>query len=350
MRTRLGSKLQRAEQNGPPRSGHRPRLSRTGSLTSIAGSPSQPLKAPAAAAPSSSRMSRIGSDTTGRNLMSFDHELPLAHSNPTSAITSPLFNLTFDQSSTGLAPPPSSSASAFSFPPNSKTPKRANASTSGLGSAFSSPSLGAYPTPTSQHKKKAKFTHHSPSNSLELKQGASKAPPPALALQAPFESPFGGVGLGLGGAFESSPKKKSSPSSLTGGRLGASTSFYLAGEDSAMSNASLSSLDSAGGASDFFPTMRASSSMSSFASTPGALAVEHETTLKQGTPSPMSSTFDLNDLSLDALEGESSEGEMAMEQDESKGKGTEEPVDYWAAGKEAQELREQLGTWDWSRQ
>jgi hypothetical protein len=74
-----------------------------------------------------------------------------------------------------------------------------------------------------------------------------------------------------------------------------------------------------------------------------------EAAFKCGTPSPMSSTFNLNDLSLGGLESEEDgEGEMKVD-----GKATAvrtEPEDYWQAGKEAQELREKLGGWGWERE
>ncbi|ORY69134.1 hypothetical protein BCR35DRAFT_326432 [Leucosporidium creatinivorum] len=387
---RLGSRLQRAEQSGPPRSGHRPRMSRTGSLTSIAGSPSQPLKAPSTAGPpSSSRMSRIGSDTTGRNpfMSAFDQPPPPhAQSNPTSSVNSPLFNLTFD------APPAlgSTNESTFSFPSKTPNPKRSNSTFlspspshsstfpalgAGLGSAFNSPLLGAYPTPTSQQKKKAKFTHHSPNNSLELKKGA----PPKLKLEGAFEEP--GVGLGLGGAF--SPviptASTSTSTSHAGGRLGASASFFLADSEpehdeptaptmSASSSASsLSSLSSTASSdsTSFFPSTRrdrlpTSSSFGSYSSSPPPSSDKlglglglgfGEAGFKCGTPSPMSSTFDLNELSLEGLEESEEEGdsEARMKVDGKKTK-REEPEDYWQAGKEAQELRESLSGWGWGRQ
>lgn len=282
-------------------------------------------------------MSRINSDTTGRNpfMDNFDQEIPPMPKSARPALDSPLFGLTFDKS----AP-----SATFSFPP-SKTPKRANPA---LGSAFSSPALDCYPTPATSHKKKAKFTHHSPNNSLDL-----KGPPlPPITLDRPFESPleptFGGsIGLGLGGAFSSSPKKPS----RAGGSLGASNSFYLAGEDDVMSNGSISSLDSAtsSASSAFFPTTRrgrltTSSSCGSFASDSDTLTVQPQDDLKHGSPSPMSSTFDLNELSLEALESE----EMITESKSPQMSGG--PQDYWQAGHAVQQLRESLGGYGWTRE
>lgn len=322
-------------------------------------------------------------------MASFDQH---AQSNPTSSANSPLFGLTFD------APPSLGAAhdSTFSFPSSKPpNPKRSNSTFlspspshssafptafgAGLGSAFNSPLLGAYPTPTSQQKKKAKFTHHSPNNSLEMKKGA----PPPLKLEGAFEEP--GVGLGLGGAFSPvvpalAPAASTSTLSRTGGRLGASASFFLGDSEpdqeepehaapsmsTSSSASSLSSLSSTASSdsTDFFASSRrdrlpTSSSFGSYTSSPpppsrstdklglGLGLGFGEAGFKCGTPSPMSSTFDLNDLSLEGLAESEEEGEMKV--DGTARAAREEPADYWQAGKEAEELREKLGGWGWGR-
>lgn len=320
-------------------------------------------------------------------MASFDKHTPHASNNAVSA--NPLFSLSFDA-------PPSLSASndsTFSFPSKTPNPKRTSSTFlspspshssafpaalgAGLGSAFNSPSLGAYPTPTSQQKKKAKFTHHSPNNSLEMKKGA----PPKLRLEGAFEEP--GVGLGLGGAFSPVVPASAPPTSaaFTGGRLGASASFFLADSEqeqeepehnapsmsTSSSASSLSSLSSTTSAdsTNFFASSRrdrlpTSSSFGSYTSSPppapsgdklglGLGLGFGEAGFKCGTPSPMSSTFDLNDLSLEGLEESEEDGEGEMKIDGKGRTAREEPADYWQAGREAQELREKLGGWGWDR-
>jgi hypothetical protein len=249
----------------------------------------------------------VASDSTGHNGSSdYEYDLPSVSKSSSPGASSSLFDLTFGDSTSAT------------------TPKRPNGAER-LGSAFHSPVLGAYPSPVSM--KKAKF-RHSPTPSVGLDLGSS------------FGSPFGGA---LGGEG-SNPMASSS----RGGRLGASANFYLAGQDHAMSNTSIASYDSDTSLSttattdysssqqstSFFTYTRhhlrpSSSSLSSFSS------VESTDTVGMacGTPSPLSSTFDLNELSLEELEEEH---------------GKEGANDYRQAGVNAQELRNQLKVYGWA--
>ncbi|SCV74997.1 BQ2448_8026 [Microbotryum intermedium] len=329
---RLGSKLRRAEQAGPPLSASatnsyasRPRAFRTASLSSIAGSPTQPAKAPMRRRPPESpikapRMQRIGSDSTGLHHAEFAH-LPspgapttgMLWSEPSSATSSSIFDLSFG---------------AYASP--AATPKRG----SELGSAFMSPEAGAaYPSPVSQ--KRAKH-HHS-----ALKGATS------IGLASPFETSFPTGIQNLAPAFGAVPPSaptivRPGPSPTkrrTGGRLCMSPSWadhVSAPPTSSSTNESINASSLAVGAALDSQRLHPSSCLNSL--DVGARRRSPSPFDMNGTPSPLSSTFDLNDLSLDAL-------------DEFKNGGTNifvasNRTSYFEPRNHSQSLNEKLRDWD----
>ncbi|SGZ31861.1 BQ5605_C042g12022 [Microbotryum silenes-dioicae] len=294
---RLGSKLRRAEQAGPPLSASatnsytsRPRAFRTASLSSIAGSPTQPPKAPMRPRPPGSpikapRMQRIGSDSTGLHHAEFAH-LPspgtstsgMLWSEPSSSSSNSIFDLSFG---------------AYASPV--VTPKRG----SELGSAFMSPAAGAaYPSPVSQ--KRAKHHH------LALQDA------PSLSLASPFETSFPTGVQNLAPAFGSAPPSaprivRPGPSPIkrrTGGRLGMSQSWadHLSAPPTSSSSPDDPTTASAFGFGAALDAQRLHPSSCLNSLDAPAHSRSPSPFDMNGTPSPLSSTFDLNDLSLEALD------------------------------------------------
>ncbi|KAM0750779.1 hypothetical protein T439DRAFT_356521 [Meredithblackwellia eburnea MCA 4105] len=216
---RLGSKLHRAEQGPPPSaSSHHPynnnsrpgRLVRTNSLSSIAGSPTQPpakatrpsLAPPSSAAASSSRMLRVASEGTPKMMggssqagLMFNFtptplsSIPAPSATSGGGLLSPMLS-TVGAGPSNTIPPPSSSSR------NSRnvlglgldiTPTKGVAS--GLKSAFHSPVVGAYPSPESLKKKRTKKSHSLPFPST----------PPVLS-SAQLNSSPGGMDVDVDGS------------------------------------------------------------------------------------------------------------------------------------------------------
>ncbi|KAM0786656.1 hypothetical protein ACM66B_002105 [Microbotryomycetes sp. NB124-2] len=294
---KLGSRLQRADLGPPPvmarthSSGPRPRVDRTMSLSTIVGSPSQPAKQPA-----STSMCRTSSESTHYQALSFGDEL-VSRMSETGLL---------DSSPSSPGPSLEASPDVPALEMIKRQPKTAKRDLSGLGSAFVSPALGTYPTPDSQErKKKAKFTHHSPTNSLDLGR-----PPMTLAS---------GIELQMEHKM-----------TAAGASLGASASFYMTPSDS---NGSISSVDTVDSSASFFPGGKHArfGSLSSIASGDAG-----EDDFKP--PSPSAAAFELKRLSL---ESDQSHAQTAP--------AVQEPQDYFSAGREAQELREKFGSFTWQR-
>ncbi|GAA5895850.1 uncharacterized protein JCM6883_001637 [Sporobolomyces salmoneus] len=350
----------------PSRQFNRIRMQRTNSLSTIAGSPSQPLKEkpspakiPTPAPASSHRMMRLGSES---------NVLPTASAAPMARTLSANQGKGFEgfqrpsHHSPVPPPPPSSSSdtqatsSYTSITPKKKpsplvlgegfsnleTPLNLHSkrppptSSSGLGSAFNSPVVGVYPTPESLRKdgdkrkswKKAKLEDDSESEdkmALDHQQPGTK--PTTFVTQAQaFALPSQTDSVD---ALEFSIKRRLRPS------LSSSSSF---------SNASTSSsIDST--SDDVLPVPRvvltpSLSPTSDFSSSSRAAREE------PGTPSPLSSTFDLNDLKLENIRDDSTTEE---EQEEKTGLGFGF-LDraYVEAGNEAKSLRERYGDFAWA--
>lgn len=306
---RLGSKLHRAEESGPPPSSSSShpyaqtsrggRLHRATSLSSIAGSPSRPCPS---ARTTSSRMARVASDHTSGpqrprgGPLDFDFDSD-------SSTSSDLYSHSFTTLSTSASSTSSAASSLFGL--SFDTPIKASAS--GLGSAFDLPLLGgSYPSPVSTRKLKEKSL---------------------------LEGPGLGGAFGDEGGSSFGGMKTSSPVVVVprgGGRrgFGGGASFYLGDEDDTMSTDSFASDTS------LATTMTDYSSQPSSASSFFRFHNSSEGNMSLSTPSPMSSTFDLNDLSLEGLEEERNrEG------------GVEEG--YLKAGMEGGPSREWVGGWGW---
>lgn len=439
--------------------GARSRVQRTNSLQSIAGSPSQPktvaAKRPVVASTAATasldvpmstglkRMTRVGSESsvlsapTLARTLSFDP-------NKRAVARPPLGT---SSKSDPVAPPPSSAADSLSTPPPSaakkphgsffdflnSSPTRpkaqptpstsprkaknpnlhldANAGASfglclkrpqgGLASAFHSPVVGVYPSPTSASPKKKK-----------VKTAAVKALPVAprqpAFLAPPRDDPFAaglglGLGLGLGGlelgssgsageegAFSSGGEESGmmdvdSVFSSSGGRtnratLGASASYTLLDPPALPSSSSGFSSRRASQPPKLTltPSLSPSSSSSSLSSaavlsprcdddfldTSSCSATRTDagtgTDSFPSTPSPLSPAFDLNDLNLETLsspamvmgQGQYTASPMSGLQMEGEGGGGGKefsflPKEYVAAGREAQALRDAFNGFSW---
>lgn len=335
----------------------RVRMQRTNSLSTIAGSPSQPkkespVKPPKPAPASSHMMMRLGSES---NVLPSTSAAPMSR---TFSANSGKGFQGFERSSRHAAvpPPPSTSTSlgpsqtTSSFP--SITPKKKPAPlsfgeqtplnlgskrppSSGLGSAFNSPLLlGAYPTPDSLQKdgkkrnswKKAKIESDEDKMAIE---GADDQHEPIFVNQAHgFSLPSQ---PSADEALEFSIKRRSRPS--------------LSSKSSTLSTASTSS--SVDSHAEFpqppklvlTPSLSPSSSFSSLTHEPA-------------TPSPLSATFNLNDLKLEALSNspEASDEEESEEDRNQKtglGFGFLDKA-YVDAGNEARALRNQYGDFAWA--
>ncbi|GAA5942786.1 hypothetical protein JCM1841_000982 [Sporobolomyces salmonicolor] len=391
---RLGSMLRQPSSEGFPstapssstpshpyaHSGHS-RLQRTNSLESIAGSPSQPessrkstaastlKKAPA----SSQRMMRFAS---GSNVLPSTTAPPLSRAlsfagrpgRRRAAPSEPVALAT--PAAIPAAPLPSSvtpkkeSAPIFSLGPDFAlltTPLNASSKrppTSGLGSAFNSPVVGAYPTPESLQKggraKKGKVA-----KKAKLDDGAHDLKMEQQPLRAGFVNEPKAFALPTKAAFEGDVvDAKNRPA------LGVSSSFGFL-ESSAISSPRRGSDGIAAPSSSFSsvlirpPKLILTPSLSPSSSFDSLPAEE------PGTPSPLSAAFDLNDLKLESLSpadiaaGESEDecmpvgsGDDEQHQDQQKsglGFGFLD-AEYVQAGNEAKALRDQLSTWDWNRQ
>lgn len=336
------------------------RMQRTNSLSTIAGSPSQPkkespVKAPKPAPASSHMMMRLGSES---NVLPSASAAPMSR---TFSANSGKGFQGFERSSRHAAvpPPPATSTSLgpsqanSSFTPTTITPKKKPAPlsfgdqtplnlgskrppSSGLGSAFNSPLLlGAYPTPDSLQKdgkkkrnswKKAKI--ESDEDKMTIEGGDEQSEPIFINQAHGFSLPSQ---PSADEALEFSIKRRSRPS--------------LSSKSSSLSTASTSS--SLESHIDFpqppklilTPSLSPSSSFSSLTHEPA-------------TPSPLSATFNLNDLKLEALlnspeasdEDESEEDKL---QKTGLGFGFLDQA-YVEAGNEARALRSQFGEFAWA--
>lgn len=395
------------------------RMQRTNSLQSIAGSPSQPAKprrkaaaadtldatllsVPTTSAPAalSTRMARTGSESSvlpARPLarhLSFSQSQPLE--NPTLGGGSPVKKAWAP--STGLLTPPASSkkrSQAFTFaspPPKNplgltldpaSTALKRDGGAAGLASAFTSPVVGAFPSPASASpkKKKAKVTTAAP----------VRAPSFGDASAASSQHSGLGLGLAIGGlnalsaeadssmfgdrseddspfaaakrvpAPAPTPKEERMRSPSFEGPMGTFTLL-----DPSASPTSLASrrnsppkLTLTPSLSPTFPPSSASSSasMSTFASASSlATVASSSSSACSGAASPLSPLFDLNALKLESLSSspaESVAGISDVDSDEDFGCDGGSNVflnpEYIRAGHEAYALRERLGAFAWGQ-
>ncbi|GAA6059740.1 hypothetical protein JCM10212_001948 [Sporobolomyces blumeae] len=352
----------------PSRQFNRFRMQRTNSLSTIAGSPSQPKKAvdpnllnPTPAPPSSHRMMRLGSDssvTPVSTAPSMSRALSCTGRPRYPAVPPP-------PTGSGLAPSHAASALPSSITPKKKpaplsfgegfsnlhTPlnlsSKRGPSSSGLGSAFNSPVVGAYPTPNSLPRdgskrkswKKAKIDSSSASSGEEDKAmtgpGDDASQPPHFVNQAhAFALPTHPL---ADEALEFSARRRSRPSLSA-----SSSSTTLCSTDSSMSDAPPPKLV-------LTPSLSPCSSFSSIPNEPA-------------TPSPLSATFNLNDLKLETLSAD-----LAMQRDGADSDDADSDNErtgrragktglgfgfldraYVEAGHEAQALRERFGEFAWA--
>ncbi|GAA5849028.1 hypothetical protein JCM8547_006415 [Rhodosporidiobolus lusitaniae] len=416
--------------------GNRARVQRTNSLRSIAGSPSQPMKrsvsssspkknleVPNSGSNNLKRMTRIGSESSVlpapslSRTLSFDPKSRSATRPPlgSSSCSDPLSG--FSAGAAFLATPPSSAkkpsssdffanlsashstpppAPSFSTTLGSGSPRKsANLSLTidaalsqqtlkrpqgGLASAFHSPVVGAYPSPSSVSPKKKK-AKRAPSSPTKEKKPAFLAPPKA---QDPLAAGLGlGLGFGLGGldledhhlseddsGMElKNPFFSSSSSASNRATLGASSSFTLLDGPSpcTVSTESFSGRrDSQPPKLVLTPSLSPSSSSSSLSSfdrilsPPGGAddlpSSRPSKVIEPGTSSPLSPAFDLNALKLSSLSSSSpsheheismSPGAMDLEEMGEGEAGFLNP-EYVRAGREAKALRDQFGAFSWA--
>ncbi|GAA5879678.1 hypothetical protein JCM16303_004129 [Sporobolomyces ruberrimus] len=366
---RLGSMLRQPSNDsfGPkvPTTAHpsrqftRMKIQRTNSLSTIAGSPSQPkkekdspVKAPTPAPASSHRMMRLGSDS---NVLPTSTAAPMAR---TLSCNSGKEFGGFQRPTQHAAVPPPPAMSSLGFPQasnsyTSTTPKRKPAPlklgegfsnlhtplnlnskrppTSGLGSAFNSPIVGAYPTPESLRKdgskrkswKKAKIDS-SDEDKMAI-ESASDSEQPTFVTQAhAFSLPSQ---PSADEALSFSIKRRSRPS------LSSSSSFSNASTSSSVDSST--ECQQAPPRVILTPSLSPSSSFSS---------ITHE----PATPSPLSATFNLNDLKLESLSHDiTNSDEEERQQQTGLGFGFLDRA-YVDAGNEAQALRKQYGDFAWA--
>ncbi|GAA6008766.1 uncharacterized protein JCM10292_004662 [Rhodotorula paludigena] len=430
------------------------RMQRTNSLQSIVGSPSQPVKprrkasatngvnntlltVPSASAPAnkpaaSLGMSRTGSESSvlpARPLarhLSFSGASDSATESsgeraPLGSTVSPTKKSGLAAPSLGLLTPPSSAASkkraqtAFVFASASPSASSRNplgltldpaaaaamshkrdGGAAGLASAFSSPVIGAYPSPTSASPQKRKKAKVAAAAAVTAAGGPSPVKQPSFGLAPPLEAQEPavqgaglGLGLGIGGlnaltadasGLSSSAENDKSPFLVrpplaqassssspmardrtpSGDGMSLSPTFTLL--DPSASPSSLASRRNSPPKISLTPSLSPSSSFtstasSSFASLCASSSVTSagSASSQPGTPSPLSPLFDLNALKLESLTPSPAESLASASSDESDfgcAGASHAMLDeaYVRAGHEAQMLRTQLGTWAWDRQ
>ncbi|BGP49326.1 hypothetical protein JCM10450v2_005214 [Rhodotorula kratochvilovae] len=382
------------------------RMQRTNSLQSIAGSPSQPAKprrkaaaaadevdttlltVPSSKPPASShRMARTGSESSvlparplSRHLSFTGGSTITAHPDERAPLGSSPVKKAYAPSAGLLTPPASSKkrSQAFTFasPPASKNPLgltldpastalKRDGGAAGLASAFTSPVVGAYPSPTSASpkKKKAKFV-----------TTPVRAPSfGAMKDAAAGESAGLGLGLGIGGMSALSAEASSSMFSsglednspflvrappgpadkeerMRSPSFDAPTGTFTL-LDPCTSPTSLANRRSSPPKLTLTPSLSPTSSMTSMSSFPS-------TSSSIGSvASPLSPLFDLNELKLESLAPSPAESIAGMSDDDDSdedfgcdgGSNAFLNPAYVRAGHEAQALRERLGAFAWSQ-
>ncbi|GAA5987185.1 hypothetical protein JCM10908_001852 [Rhodotorula pacifica] len=391
------------------------RMQRNNSLQSIAGSPSQPKRTRAQAVPepdklappqlsslrppSSQRMARTGSDSSVLPAPSLSRNLSFSgssggagsasSSSSRSTFTlgaSPLKKPTRKMLDNSLlTPPPSSSKKRpqpFSFLSSSSASSSAGSAptldfrnrlnltvdttrTTGdcaLGSAFSSPAVGVFPSPTSRSpKKKRAKTEASPVKAPSFGNGSG-----AQASSSLGDSAVGlGFGLALGPTFSTgaahmtdgptasraefeSPEESEQPMSPFARASASPTSRSFTLLDPSLSPTSLASRRNSPPKLVLTPSLSPTSSFpSTFSSLPD-------------TPSPLDATFDFRALKLESLAGSPVDvvpsGSAEEEDDDSDdsfgcdgGSNAFLAQEYIKAGNDAQLLRDRFGGWAWER-
>ncbi|BGP09159.1 hypothetical protein JCM10049v2_005018 [Rhodotorula toruloides] len=392
------------------------RMQRTNSLQAIAGSPSQPARkrptasipeparlAPSSAVPtykpnpaSSARMSRTGSESSVLPAPPLARHLSFSGSASSKKESSFSFSptkkgaSTINQGAGLLTPPPSLSKkrgagsigfSSFLSPtpaasgeknPLGLTLDAGAAKRPGLASAFNSPIVGTYPSPSSvsPRKKKAKIEQKTP-------------------VKAPSFAPGLGLGLGIGGMdgghesaltadsgsmrddedspFYVRPTTERPTDSLQQDVLSPLSthppSFTLL--DPSISGSSLAGRRNSPPKLVLTPSLSPSASptSSTYSAFPSASTSATSLMTLGKTPSPLDPTFDLNALKLESLNPspvssvcgmEEDEDEAIVDSDESDfgcdgGSNTILAAEYVKAGHEARLLRNRLGEWAWER-
>lgn len=315
---RLGSKLHRAEQGPPPSHGHpyanasRGRLNRANSLSSIAGSPTQPTKATpnststssrapnpsvgGSMARASSRMLRVASDHSAGHHSSSDY-FNFNKRSESSGSLHPMMALDLSDREV----PASRAASALLGLAFAEAPKQAKKASpaGGLASAFHSPAL-EYPSPVSLRKNKSSPRGATSSKKQRLDFGAADSSSSSggepseddLEMGTPSPSPSR---LGLD-AFPFPSTTLTTPSGRTVAPLDAARErFYLSGSDAASSTSS------------WTPSSYFSSASSDASASTLSLGFEEDEAMGGRTPSPASSTLDLNELNLGPREDDDDE-------------------------------------------
>ncbi|GAA6053411.1 hypothetical protein JCM3770_002313 [Rhodotorula araucariae] len=381
------------------------RMQRTNSLQSIAGSPSQPAKprrkgaaaaeqldnslltVPSSKAPASShRMARTGSESSVLPARPLSRHLSFSGSNvgasgERGALGSSPVKKAYAPSAGLLTPPASSKkrSQAFTFasPQSAKNPLgltldpastalKRDGGAAGLASAFTSPVVGAYPSPTSASPKKKK---------AKVVTTPVRAASSGAVKDTVVESAGLGLGLAIGGMsalsadasssmFSSSSEEDSpfmvraAPPAIEEARMrspsfdGATGTFTLL--DPCTSPTSLANRRNSPPKLTLTPSLSPTSSMASMSSFPSSTS----SVTSGSATSPLSPLFDLNTLKLESLAPSPAESVVGMsdnDDDSDEDFGCDggsnaflNPA-YVRAGHEAQALRERLGTFAWSQ-
>lgn len=384
-------------------------MQRNNSLQSIAGSPSQPKRSRAQVVPEpeklappqlsslkrpgSQRMARTGSDSSVLPAPTLSRNLSFSGTSSSSStgqsgveLGSSPHKKTARKGSDGLLTPPPSSKKRpqpFSFLSSPSTTSNARPASlefrnrlgltvdtnraekaTGLGSAFSSPAVGVFPSPTSQSPKKKKARTQTGAGASPVKSPVFPQPdaeqPPALADSA--------VGLGFGLPV---------PSLATTDVDGSAPSHRYADdvEDaSAYAGSPFSEQVSGSPSSRSFTLLDPSFSPTSLASrrnsppklvlTPSlspARSFQSSMASLPDTPSPLDATFDFRSLKLESLAGSPVESMPGVSLDAGDDDDSDDSFgcdggsnaflseEYIKAGNDAQLLREQFGGFAWDR-
>ncbi|GAA5877657.1 hypothetical protein JCM3774_005373 [Rhodotorula dairenensis] len=405
------------------------RMQRNNSLHSIAGSPSQPkrTRAQAAAVPEpdklappstqlsssalrpavSQRMARTASDSSVLPAPSLSRNLSFSgvssgHQGPSrggfTLGASPLKKPTRKMSDNSLlTPPPSLSSSSkkrpqpFSFLSSSAALSSSSAGPAGaldlrnrlnltvdttttyaatrdcaLGSAFSSPAVGVFPSPTSRSpkKKRAKTETASPVKAPSFGSNSGGGNDGAIGL---------GFGLGtLGSAFPTAAGSRMTDEDASPAAAAAAEGVESAQVEPPMSPFARAS---ASPTARSFTLLNPSLSPTSLASrrnsppklvlTPSLSPSSTFASSLPDTPSPLDTTFDFRALKLESLAGSPIDGVPGsgggggsddMEEDDSDdsfgcdgGSNAFLAAEYIKAGNDAQQLRDRFGGWAWER-
>ena len=256
-----------------------------------------------------SRMLRQASDHSAGHRSSSDYfNFHPAHTTPSESSGSLHPMMALDLSNReGPSSRAASTLLGYAFSEAAAKPKKKVSKTSVLASAFHTPAL-SYPSPISLKKKKT-----SPAESLMSKKQRldfDSASEGDLDMKSSTSSPTPGAGFHFPSTTLTTPSGRNTVAVSP-----ARANFYLGGVGAQKSSSGIS-LTSSASSSSWAPSSYFSSYASSDASA-STISLNSDSSMGMRTPSPMSSVFDLNELSL----GKEDDEEREVPQDETPFKG-----------------------------